>query len=299
LVKGVRKSRTGSEEQDTSTPHPGAAEDGVRSLSATAHQRGLAIGVLSRVRIATASQIATVITDNRVGVGYTRKALRDLETLGFIGHGKSGRANAYHLTTTGQQAVREGGELPIRPSAATGEKAIAAGLAEHALAVTESIVRWNAALVDWDVEVAHPIDKVRSVISDAVLYRPNRGAEVEFVEVDRFTMSMSRLVEKLYAYEAYSQATYVEGERHLNGTLRVRWQQRYPRSREFPVVRLVLANDTEEALNRRAARLRQRIRGIGIRIDYAPLPMLQRLPYDQWQWRAIGCADSEVAQLAS
>ncbi|MFF9870469.1 hypothetical protein ACF1G0_34720 [Streptomyces sp. NPDC013953] len=47
-------------------------------------------------------------------------------------------------------------------------------------------------------------------------------------------------------------------------------------------MRLVLDNGDEDALNQRAARLQRRIRGIGIRIDYAPLPMLQRLPYDQW-----------------
>nr|WP_281280084.1 replication-relaxation family protein [Streptomyces hundungensis] len=98
------------------------------------------------------------------------------------------------------------------------------------MAVTETLANWNAALMDWDVEVAHPIDKVRSVISDAVLYRPNRGAEVEFVEVDRFTMSMSRLVEKLFAYAAYSHATYQEGECGTIGTTRLLWRQRYRRS---------------------------------------------------------------------
>ncbi|MFD7797459.1 replication-relaxation family protein [Streptomyces sp. NPDC059783] len=272
----------------------------MRPLTSTPQQRGLTIGMLARVRMATALQIATVTTENRVGDGYVRRALRDLETLGFVGHGKSGRHNVYHLTRAGQQAVLESGDIPIRPTAATGEKAIAAGLAKHGLAVTETLVSWNATLMDWDVEVAHPIDKVRSVISDAVLYRPNRGAEVEFVEVDRFTMSMSRLVEKLYAYEAYSEASYQDGgERGLIGTRRSRWQQRYQRSDRFPVVRLVLDNGDEDALNQRAARLERRIRGIGIRIDYAPLPMLQRLPYDQWEWRAIGCPDDQVRRLAA
>ncbi|MGW1252260.1 replication-relaxation family protein [Streptomyces sp. NPDC002535] len=272
----------------------------MRPLTSTPQQRGLTIGMLARVRMATALQIATVTTENRVGDGYVRRALRDLETLGFVGHGRSGRHNVYHLTRAGQQAVLESGDIPIRPTAATGEKAIAAGLAKHGLAVTETLVNWNATLMDWDVEVAHPIDKVRSVISDAVLYRPNRGAEVEFVEVDRFTMSMSRLVEKLYAYEAYSEASYQDGaERGLIGTRRSRWQQRYQRSDRFPVVRLVLDNGDEDALNRRAARLERRIRGIGIRIDYAPLPMLQRLPYDQWEWRAIGCPDDQVQRLAA
>lgn len=294
---GHKPGQGDSEQQDTSTPDSDPAEEGERTLTSTPQQRGLTIGMLARVRIATASQIATVTTENRVGDGYVRRALRDLETLGFVGHGKSGRHNVYHLTTTGQRAVLESGDIPIRPNAATGEKAIAAGLAKHGLAVTETLVNWNAALMDWDVEVAHTIDKVRGVISDAVLYRPNRGAEVEFVEVDRYTMSMSRLVEKLYAYEAYSRATYWEGERGTNGVTRRLWEQRYRHSGRFPVVRLVLDNGDEEALNQRAARLERRIRGIGIRIDYAPLPMLQRLPYDQWEWRSIGCPDDQVARL--
>lgn len=295
---GHEPGQGGSGEQDTSTTDSDPAEEGERSLSSTPHQRGLTIGMLARVRIATASQIATVTTENRVGIGYVRRALRDLETLGFVGHGKCGRNNVYHLTTAGQRAVLESGDIPIRPNAATGEKAIAAGLAKHGLAVTQTLVNWNAALMDWDVEVAHTIDKVRSVISDAVLYRPNRGAEVEFVEVDRYTMSMSRLVEKLYAYDAYSRATYQEGERGTIGVTWRLWQQRYPRSAQFPVVRLVLDNGDEEALNRRATPLERRIRGIGIRIDYAPLPMLQRLPYDRWEWRAIGCPDDQVERLA-
>lgn len=296
---GHKPGQGDSGQPDTSTPDSGPAEEGERPLSSTPQQRGLTIGMLARVRIATASQIATVTTENRVGDGYVRRALRDLETLGFVGHGKSGRHNVYHLTTAGQRAVLESGDIPIRPNAATGEKAIAAGLAKHGLAVTETLVNWNAALMDWDVEVAHTIDKVRGVVSDAVLYRPNRGAEVEFVEVDRYTMSMSRLVEKLYAYEAYSRATYWEGERGTNGVTRRLWEQRYRHSEQFPVVRLVLDNGDEEALNQRAARLERRIRGISIRIDYAPLPMLQRLPYDQWEWRAIGCLDDQVERLAA
>ncbi|MGW7460973.1 replication-relaxation family protein [Streptomyces sp. NPDC054797] len=265
-----------------------------KKLTSTPHQRGLAMGTLARVRIATALQIATITTQNQVGDGYVRRALRDLETLGFVGHGKSGRHNVYHLTTRGQRAVQESGDVPIRPNAATGEKAIAAGLAEHGLTVTETLIQWDAVLMDWDVEVAHTIDKVRGVISDAVLYRPGRGAEVEFVEVDRWSMSMSRLVEKLYAYEAYSRASYREGERGTIGTRRSLWRQRYPRSEHFPVVRLVLANGDEEALNRRAERLEQRIRGIGIRIDYAPLPMLQRLPFGAWTWQPIGRRDDRA-----
>ncbi|MEU2078590.1 replication-relaxation family protein [Streptomyces sp. NPDC013489] len=282
-------------EQDTSIPALDFTADGPKELTSNPRQRGLVLAVLSRVRTATAAQIAMVTTREQVGVGYVRRALRDLERLGFVSHGKSGRHNVYHLTTLGQRAVLESGDVPIRPNAATGEKAIAGGLAQHGIAVTETLVHWDAALLDWDVEVAHPIDKIRSVISDAVLYRPYAGAEVEFVEVDRWSMSMSRLVAKLYAYEAYSQATYKEGERGTIGTMKYLWRQRYPRSEQFPVVRLVLANGDQVALDRRAEALAHRIRGISIRVDYAPLPMLQELPYEKWTWRAIGQHEDQAA----
>ncbi|MEV6250701.1 hypothetical protein AB0M38_31710 [Streptomyces sp. NPDC051742] len=48
-----------------------------------------------------------------------------------------------------------------------------------------------------------------------------------------------------------------------------------------------------------AARLAERIAGIGIRIDYAPLPMLQRLPHEQWTWQAIGRPDGQAQPRAS
>ncbi|MFF4227458.1 hypothetical protein ACFYZH_32050 [Streptomyces abikoensis] len=39
--------------------------------------------------------------------------------------------------------------------------------------------------------------------------------------------------------------------------------------------------------------------GVGIRVDNAPLPMLQRLPYEQWEWRSIGCPDDQVQRLTA
>ncbi|MFJ4327419.1 hypothetical protein ACIP3A_30480 [Streptomyces tricolor] len=48
-------------------------------------------------------------------------------------------------------------------------------------------------------------------------------------------------------------------------------------------MRLVLDNGDEDALNRRAAQLEQRIRGISIRIDYPPRCRCSSgSRYDQW-----------------
>ncbi|MBZ3918147.1 replication-relaxation family protein [Streptomyces acidiscabies] len=286
-------------EQDTSIPALVETPAAPRKLTSTAQTRGLLMLMLSRVRIATAAQLATVLTREGTGVGYMRRGLRDLRALGFVDYGRHGREMVWHLTTLGQRAVAEGGDVVMRPHAATGERAIAAGLAPHGLAVTDVISLWGGPILDWEVEVDHTIDKVRRVVSDAVLYRPSRGAEVEFLEMDRFTMSISRLALKLRAYEAYSRATYFEGERGTIGSTKRLWRQRYPDSRVFPVVRLVLAGTEDvEALDRRATALERRIRGIGLRVDVAALPRLLQTPSPEWTWRPIGLSDEQARNVA-
>ncbi|MCS0606011.1 replication-relaxation family protein [Streptomyces sp. LP11] len=286
-------------EQDTSIPALFQAPAAPRKLTSTAQTRGHLMLMLSRVRIATAAQLATVLTREGTGTGYMRRGLRDLRALGFADHGRHGRELVWHLTALGQRAVAEGGDVVMRPHAATGERAIAAGLAPHGLAVTEVISRWGGPILDWEVEVDHTIDKVRRVVSDAVLYRPARGAEVEFLEMDRFTMSVSRLALKLRAYEAYSQARYFEGERGTIGSTKSLWRQRYPDSSLFPVVRLVLAG-TEDvaALDRRTTALERRIKGIRLRVDVAALPRLQQQPSNEWIWRPIGQNDQQARDAA-
>ncbi|MFE5543595.1 replication-relaxation family protein [Streptomyces sp. NPDC056534] len=285
----------GDLEQDTSIHESISCSEGPRKLTSTARTRGHLMLTLSRVRIATARQLALVVTREGLGDGYARRGLRDLQALGLVGHGRHGRDKVWHLTAAGQRAVTEGGDVAVRPHAATGERAIAAGLAAHGLAVTDVITHWGGALLDWEVEVDHTIDKARRVVSDAVLYRPGRGAEAEFLELDRFTMSLSRLALKLRAYEAYSQATYFEGERGTIGSHKKLWRQRYPQSSLFPVVRLVLAGaDDAEVLDRRATALQERIRGIKLRVDVAALPTLLQLPRQEWSWRQIGQSDDQA-----
>ncbi|MER5498217.1 replication-relaxation family protein [Streptomyces sp. NPDC002561] len=180
-------------EQDTSVPTLVETPAAPRKLVSTAQTRGHLMLVLSLVRITTAAQLAIVITREGTGTGYMRRGLRDLRTLGYVDYGRHGRELVWHLTTLGQRAVADGGDITMRPHVATGERAIAAGLAPHGLAVTEVISRWGGPILDWEVEVDHTIDKVRRVVSDAVLHRPARGSEVESLELDRFTMPISRL----------------------------------------------------------------------------------------------------------
>jgi len=282
---------------DTSIPTLASASAGQRKLTSTARIRGAVMLALSCVRIATADQLSMVVTDNRVGVGYTLRALRDLEALGLVGHGRHGRSKVWHLTTSGQRAVAEGGDVPVRPHAATGERAIAAGLAAHGLGVTDVMIAFGGHLLDWEVEVDHSIDKVRRVVTDAVLRRDSHGAEVELLEFDRGTMSVARLAAKLRTYQAYSQATFHEGERGTIGTTKYVWRERYRRSRYFPVIRLVLDGGDKATLERRTEALRQQVRGIQLRVVVAPLRMLQK-PGDEWAWEPIGIDDDEARQVA-
>lgn len=149
----------------------------------------------------------------------------------------------------------------------------AIAIAEHGLAVADVLLARGGHLLDWEVEVEvevdHRIDKVRRVVSDAVLHRDSRGAEAEFLDLDRFTMSVSRLAAKLWMYEAYSKTTFHEGERGAIGTTKYVRRERCRRSRAFPVIRLVLGGAGGTALERRAEALRQQVHGIELRIDVA------------------------------
>ncbi len=107
-------------EQDTSIPALLETPAAPRKLTSTARTRGHLMLTLSRVRIATATQLAAVVTNNGLGVGYALRGLRDLRALGLVDYGQHGREKVWHLTTAGQRAVAEGGDVTVRPHAATG-----------------------------------------------------------------------------------------------------------------------------------------------------------------------------------
>jgi hypothetical protein len=91
--------------------------------------------MLGCVRIATVRQIASVITaEDADGRSYMRRAMKQLAELGLAEtNGKAGRHPIWNLTRAGQKALADGNELPPRPKAGTGAKAVKAAVADDDL----------------------------------------------------------------------------------------------------------------------------------------------------------------------
>ncbi|MDJ0465910.1 replication-relaxation family protein [Streptomyces sp. H27-C3] len=56
---------------------------------------------------------------------------------------------------------------------------------------------------DWEVEVAHPLGAGGVLVPDAVLHLPFSNLSHVFVELDRATMSLGKLINKVAAYDRY------------------------------------------------------------------------------------------------
>lgn len=268
---------------DTSLPVPAASGAGQSSSTPTAPRvRGDALRVLGCVRIATARQLAQAVTaEDKDGRSYVRRAMRELERRDLVEtNGKYGKELIWNLTRRGQRAVADGGELPPRPRAGTGAKAVKAGFGPHALAVTDTILAFGGRqhLTDWQVEVDHSIKETGlRFVTDAVLALPTNASEVQLFEVDYATMSRARLAREVWDYERYAGHRVWEGARGTNGSTFPFWSRyRYPRSDRFPPLQVVLAGKAEHLLQRRLEALAAAVDGITVSVFAITLPGLQR-----------------------
>ncbi|GAX58339.1 replication-relaxation family protein [Streptomyces olivochromogenes] len=123
--------------------------------------------------------MAEVITkEESNGRSYVRRVMKKLAELGLAEtNGKDGKHPIWNLTPAGQKALADGNELPPRPKAGTGAKAVRAGFGPHGVAVTDTILAYtdtalgdgHAYLTDWQVEVNHAIKETGlSFNTDAV-----------------------------------------------------------------------------------------------------------------------------------
>jgi len=238
--------------------------------------------MLACVRIATADQMARVITaEDADGRSYVRRAMRKLAEQGLAEtNGKHGKELIWNLTRAGQRAVADGNELPARPRAGTGAKAVRAGFGAHALAVTDTILAVGGRhhLTDWQVEVNHAIKETGLTFNtDAVLAVPGRTAEVRLFEIDNGTMSQARLAREVWDYERYAGHRVWEGARGTNGSTFPFWSRyRYTRSNCFPTLNVVLAGKAEHLLQRRLEALAAAVDGIAVSVFAITLPGLRR-----------------------
>ncbi|WP_323138050.1 replication-relaxation family protein [Streptomyces sp. NBC_01433] len=282
IAAGQARGQGGVTDADTSLPVP-PASGGQRSSTPTAPRvRGDALRMLACVRVATARQMARVITaEDTDGRSYVRRAMRKLAEQGLVEtNGKQGKELIWNLTRAGLRAVADGNELPARPRAGTGAKAVRAGFGPHALAVTETILTFGGRqhLTDWQVEVNHAIKETGLTFNtDAVLASPGKTFEVRLFEIDNGTMSRAKLAREVWDYERYAGHRVWEGARGtIGGTFPFWSRYRYTRSEQFPPLHVVLAGKEEHLLKRRLEALAEAVDGITVSVFATTLPALQR-----------------------
>ncbi|MEW2290489.1 replication-relaxation family protein [Streptomyces sp. NPDC047841] len=283
-----------SRHADTSLPSPEASAKGKKSAPARKVCAD-ALRMLGCVRIATVQQMAEVVTkEDADGRSYVRRAMNKLAELGLAEtNGKDGKHQIWNLTVAGQKALADGNELPPRPKASTGAKAVRAGFGPHGVAVTDMILAYGGRkhLTDWQVEVNHAIKETGlSFNTDAVLALPTKTSEVRLFELDNGTMSQARLAKEVWDYERYAGHRVWEGARGTNGRTFPFWQRhRYARSQTFPRLHVVLAGKEEHLLDNRLQALADDVKGIAIAVWVNTLPRLQRGE----PWYEIGVDDPD------
>jgi hypothetical protein len=177
----------------------------------------------------------------------------------------------------------EGSPRPLEASEVAGQ------LRAHTLAVNDAGIAFLRAArergdefgpLSWRHEVAHPLSRGRgrrrrTLFADAVLtYLREEGGrlalEQRFLELDRATLSVDRLVAELACYAELYGAVGSDGEPI--------WRQHYPR---FPRVHCVLAGASRPALERRRSSVSALLRGnpqmAGVRGDRISFCLLEDL----------------------
>ncbi|MDV7220429.1 replication-relaxation family protein [Streptomyces prunicolor] len=251
--------------------------------------------MLGCVRTATVRQMAQVITaEDADGRSYVRRAMKKLAELGLAEtNGKDGKHQIWNLTPAGQKALADGNELPPRPKAGTGAKAVRAGFGPHGVAVTDMILAYGRPehLTSWQVEVSHRIKETGlNFTTDAVLLLPTASSEVRLFELDNGTMSRARLAKEVWDYERYAGHRIWEGARGTIGKTYPFWSRyRYTRSRRFPTLHVVLAGKPEHLLANRLEALAREVHGITVHVLALTLPALQRGD----PWRQMGVDDQD------
>jgi len=242
-----------------------------------------AMNVLYQHRLVSTDQLHQLITPQHTRAQYIRRQLHTLREAGLadvVGRRLHGQTNLlWWLTPKGAEAVEAVGLLPQRPYRMSPEAA-AGPLQEHTLATIESglaFVRWARELghdcgpLDWSPETAHHYrDETRpgedlTLVPDAVLnyVHTDQAAKQRtlltfFIEVDRATMTIARLAQKLHAYARYQSyapqlSTARGGGRTTIRRTATAWRSRYP---TFPRLLLVFTGAPTARLERRIADLR-------------------------------------------
>lgn len=215
---------------------------------------------LGEHRILSTAQVWAIHFPGR-GLRRAQQALAYLERAGLVAYVEARHAprRLYFLTERGADLAIAGGEAERRPKVLSPEQA-GGPLRPHTLGVNEVGISFLRAARErddefgslaWRHEVAHPLNRGRGrarrmLIADAVFTYARVGdreiiIEQRFVEVDRATLSVDRMVGELARYGQLYRARDKKSTEPL-------WRYHYPR---FPPVICVLAGASRKSLNRR------------------------------------------------
>jgi Replication-relaxation len=214
---------------------------------------------LGEHRILSTAQVRSIHFPDR-SVRRAQQVLAYLERAGLVAYVEARRAprRLWFLTERGADYALDAGEVERRPKVLEPEQA-AGPLQAHTLGVNEVGVSFLGAArergdefgpLSWRHEVAHPLNRGRgrarrSLIADAVLNYVRADDqhiiyEQRFIEVDRATLSVERLIAELARYGQLSRAR-DKGGKSL-------WLGHYP---SFPPIICALAGASRKALIRR------------------------------------------------
>jgi protein involved in plasmid replication-relaxation len=221
---------------------------------------GEVLASLGEHRILSTAQVRAIHYPDR-SPRRTQQALSYLERAGLVAHVEARRSprRVWCLTEAGADLVTAAGDIRERPKVLSPKQA-AGPLTAHTLGVNEVGISFlraarergdDFAPLSWRHEVAHPLNRGRgrarrSLIADAVFtYVRPEDWEVaiyqRFVEVDRATLSVERLVAELARYGQLYRAREKRGGEPI-------WRYYY---RHFPSVICVLTGAPRKALDRR------------------------------------------------
>jgi hypothetical protein len=231
------------------------AAAGLRLPEATAE----VIASLGEHRILSTAQVHAIHFPDR-SPRRAQQVLAYLERAGLIAYVEARRAprRLWFLTERGADLALDAGEVERRPKVLSPQQA-AGPLRAHTLGVNEVGISFLRAArecgdefgpLSWRHEVAHPLNRGRGrarrmLIADAMLSYVRADEDhiifhQRFVEVDRATLSVERLVAELARYGQLRRARDKGGE--------PLWRSHYP---SFPPVLCVLAGASRKALIRR------------------------------------------------
>jgi hypothetical protein len=231
------------------------AAAGLRLPEATAE----VLASLGEHRVLSTAQVRAIHFPER-SPRRTQQVLAYLERAGLIAYAEARRAprRLWFLTERGAELALDAGEVERRPKVLSPQQATGP-LSAHTLGVNEVGISFLRAArerddefgpLSWRHEIAHPLNRGRgrarrTLIADAVLSYVRAEEkhfvfEQRFVEVDRATLSLERLVAELARYGQLCRAHDKRGE--------PLWGGHYP---SFPGVICVLAGGSRKALARR------------------------------------------------